>query len=59
MIGNMRRICDRAEYLSNLASCYQPFAQQLTSLANSFQDTALIALLERYLSLEVASKGAE
>lgn len=46
-VGNMQSLCTRADYLSNLDTRYAPFAQQLRTLAESYQSKAILALVER------------
>jgi signal transduction histidine kinase/ligand-binding sensor domain-containing protein/DNA-binding NarL/FixJ family response regulator len=48
LVGNMRDICDRANYLENSDPRYGPFAQRLQSLAQSYRSEAILTLVERY-----------
>lgn len=51
MLGSMRRIRDRADYLEELDPQYIPFAQKLKDLVQGFQEKALLALIEQHLKL--------
>jgi signal transduction histidine kinase/DNA-binding NarL/FixJ family response regulator len=51
MLGSMRKIRERADYLEELDSQYIPFAQKLKDLVQGFQEKALLALIERHLGL--------
>jgi CheY-like chemotaxis protein len=48
-LGNMRRIREQAEYLESLGEAFVPFARKVQELAQSFQERAIVALLEQYL----------
>lgn len=48
MLGSMKKIRERAVYLGELDSQYIPLANQLKDLANSFQEKAIINLIEEY-----------
>ena len=49
MLGSMRKIRDRANYLEELDSQYTPLATELKKLAQGFQEKAIITLIEKYL----------
>ncbi len=49
LLGSMRKIQERATYLENLNQNYVPFAQQLKSLAQDFQDEEIVNLIEKYI----------
>lgn len=51
MLGSMRKICDRADYLEELHPQYRPFAHHLKELAQGFQEKAIITLIEQHLNL--------
>jgi CheY-like chemotaxis protein len=48
LAGNMRDIRERANYLKNSDSRYDPFVRRLQSLAEKYQSEAILALVERY-----------
>ncbi len=47
--GKLRRIRDRADYLKEKSPAYEPFANKLHQLAQSFQERAILALIKKYL----------
>ncbi|MGB3535299.1 MAG: PhnD/SsuA/transferrin family substrate-binding protein [Microcoleaceae cyanobacterium] len=47
MLGNMRKIQERAIYLEELDQKYRPFAQQLKTLAQEFKDSEIVSWIER------------
>ena len=49
MLGSMKKIRDRAEYLEELDPKYAPLAEQLKSLAQRFQEKAIVDLIEEFL----------
>ena len=49
MLGSMKKIRERAIYLAELDEKYAPLAAKLQDLAQSFQEKALVHLLEQYL----------
>ncbi|KJH72860.1 hybrid sensor histidine kinase/response regulator [Aliterella atlantica] len=49
MLGSMRKICDRANYLEALDAKYIPFAHTLKELAGEFQEKAIVSLIKKYL----------
>ncbi len=49
MLGSMRKIRDRANYLEELDSQYAPLATELKNLAQGFQEKAIIDLIEKHL----------
>ena len=49
MLGSMRKIRERAVYLEKLDSQYAPLAAQLKDLAGSFQEKAIVDLIEQFL----------
>jgi signal transduction histidine kinase len=49
MIGNMRRIRERAEYVRSLGEQYHPFAEQLRMLTEEYQSEAILRLIEKHL----------
>ena len=52
MLGSMRKICDRANYLEELDTKYIPFAHTLKELAGGFQEKAIVAFVKKYLPSE-------
>jgi CheY-like chemotaxis protein len=46
--GKLRRIRDRADHLKEKSPEYEPFANKLHELAQSFQERAILALIEKY-----------
>lgn len=52
MLGSMRKICDRANYLEELDKKYIPFAHTLKELAGGFQEKAIVAFVKKYLHSE-------
>ncbi|MGL5082548.1 MAG: ATP-binding protein [Microcoleaceae cyanobacterium] len=49
MLGNMRKIQERAVYLEELDVKYTCFSQKIKALASEFRDGEIIALIERFL----------
>ena len=49
MLGSMRKICDRANYLEELDAKYIPFAHTLKELTRGFQEKAIVAFVKKYL----------
>ena len=49
MLGNMKKIRERAIYLTELDEQYAPFATKLQELARGFQEKAIVRLIEQYL----------
>ena len=49
MMGSMKKIRERAIYLSELDEQYTPLAAKLQDLAQSFQEKAIVNLIEQYL----------
>lgn len=49
MLGSMKKIRERAIYLAELDEQYAPLARKLQDLAQSFQEKAIVYLLEQYL----------
>lgn len=47
--GNMRDIQERAEYVATLGAQYVPFAEKLGSLAENFEEKAILQMMENYL----------
>ena len=47
-LGNMQRIVEYANYLSELDVRYRPFANQLRSLAKNYESKALLSLVEQH-----------
>ena len=50
--GSMRSIIDQAEHLANLDSRYQPFAERLHAMAQSYQSKNILELIEFYVRKE-------
>jgi len=50
MLGSMRKIRERADYLEDLDAKYVPFSQTLKDLVQGFQEKALLALIEHHLN---------
>ncbi len=50
MLGSMRKIRERADYLEELDAQYIPFSQKLKDLVQGFQEKALLALIEQHLN---------
>jgi len=46
LLGNMRKIRERADYLVQLDARYAPFARHLRSLAENYRSKAIVALVE-------------
>jgi signal transduction histidine kinase/CheY-like chemotaxis protein len=46
--GNMRTICDRADFLKSLDARYAPFATRLSTLAARCQSKAIVAFVEEF-----------
>ncbi|WP_424101416.1 ATP-binding protein [Moorena producens] len=51
MLGSMRKIRERANYLAELDQNYSPFANKLKDLARGFEEKAIVDLVENYLHL--------
>lgn len=49
MLGSMKKIRERAIYLEELNEQYAPLANQIKDLASSFQEKAIVNLIEQYL----------
>ncbi|GAB4532606.1 MAG: hypothetical protein Tsb0014_17160 [Pleurocapsa sp.] len=49
MLGSMKKIRQRADYLEELDYKYAPFAQKLKDLAQGFQEKAIVNLVEQFL----------
>ena len=49
MLGNMKKIRERAIYLTELDPKYASFASKIQELAQSFQEKAIVNLIEQYL----------
>ncbi len=49
MLGSMKKIRERAVYLEKLDEQFAPLAAQLKNLANTFQEKAIIDLVEQHL----------
>ncbi|MDJ0650827.1 MAG: ATP-binding protein, partial [Xenococcaceae cyanobacterium MO_188.B19] len=49
MLGSMKKIRERADYLEQLDDKYLPFARKLKNLARGFQEKAIVNLVEKYL----------
>jgi hypothetical protein len=45
----MRRIREQADTLKEKNPKYEPFANKLQELAQSFQESAILALIEKYV----------
>ncbi len=52
MLGNMKKIRQRAIYLAELDQQYASFATKLQDLARGFQEKAIVNLVEQYLTHE-------
>lgn len=50
MIGSMRQVRERADYLEDLDAKYIPFCQRLKELVQGFQEKALLAWIEHHLN---------
>ncbi len=50
MLGNMKKIRDRAIHLEELDEKYVPIATKLKNLAQGFQEKAILNLIEQYLN---------
>lgn len=50
MLGNMKKIRQRAQHLEQLDRKYIPFANQLKELAQGFQEKAILALVEAQMN---------
>jgi hypothetical protein len=55
LIGSMRDIRERADYLETLDEQYLPFADTLRQLAKDFEEQEILALVERYMKKECNS----
>ena len=49
MLGSMKKIRERAIYLQELDEQYLPFTAKIQDLAQSFQEKAIVNLIEQYL----------
>jgi signal transduction histidine kinase/DNA-binding NarL/FixJ family response regulator len=49
MLGSMKKIRQRADYLAELDHKYAPFAQKIKDLAQGFQEKAIVNLVEQFL----------
>ncbi|MCC0178221.1 response regulator [Waterburya agarophytonicola K14] len=49
MLGSMKKISERADYLEELDDRYADLANQLRSLAQGFKEKAIVDLIEQYL----------
>ncbi|NEP53940.1 MAG: response regulator, partial [Moorea sp. SIO3C2] len=52
MLGSMKKIRQRANYLEELDTKYIPFAKKLKDLAEGFQEQKILALVEKYLDID-------
>ena len=50
LLGNMKKIRQRAAYLKELDANYIPFADRLQDLAKGFREKAIVNLVEQYLN---------
>lgn len=48
MVGNMRAIKAKADKILEIDDAYRPFADKLKTLANSYQSSAILRLIEQY-----------
>ena len=55
LVGNMRTIRQRADYLAELDARYRNFADQLRQLSKSYQSQAILDLVEKYVEQKVTS----
>jgi CheY-like chemotaxis protein len=51
MLGSMRQIRERADYLEDLDPRFSSFTQTLKELGQGFQEKAILALIEEHLNL--------
>jgi signal transduction histidine kinase/ligand-binding sensor domain-containing protein/DNA-binding NarL/FixJ family response regulator len=58
-LGNMHDIRARADYLAGLDPDYAAFAMQLRQLAENYQSKAIVALVERYRTVQAAAPAAK
>lgn len=49
LLGNMKKICQRAQYLRLLDQKYAPLANKLEELAQGFQEKAILDLIEQHI----------
>jgi signal transduction histidine kinase/DNA-binding NarL/FixJ family response regulator len=49
MLGSMKKIRERADYLAELDGKYLPFARKIQNLAQKFQEKAIVKLIEEFL----------
>ncbi|MGF1539413.1 MAG: ATP-binding protein [Pleurocapsa sp.] len=49
MLGSMKKIRERADYLEELDSKYLPFARKIRDLAQKFQEKAIVNLVKEFL----------
>ncbi|MEL7036155.1 MAG: hypothetical protein AAFO04_11115 [Cyanobacteria bacterium J06592_8] len=49
LLGSMRKIKERANYLEKLDPKYIPFTHKLKTLAQEFKDEEIITFVEQYL----------
>ncbi|WP_072013871.1 PhnD/SsuA/transferrin family substrate-binding protein [Myxosarcina sp. GI1] len=49
LLGSMKKIIERANYLQEIDSNYATFANELQELARGFQEKAIVNLVEQYL----------
>jgi hypothetical protein len=52
LIGSMRDIRKRADYLETLDAQYFPFADLLRRLAKNYEEQKILTLVERYMKGE-------
>ena len=55
LVGNMRNIRQRADYLAALDARYGPFADRLSQLSKSYRSQAILDLVEKYAERKVTS----
>ncbi len=48
LLGDMRQLTEHAKYIESLGEQYVPFARKLQSLAEGFQERAIMELVEKY-----------
>ncbi|MDP3842384.1 MAG: ATP-binding protein [Oxalobacteraceae bacterium] len=53
LVGNMRHLRQRAEYLTTLDARYGPFAETLRQLTRGYQSQAILDLVEKYVERKV------
>lgn len=56
MLGSIKKIRKRAEYIEALDKKYIPFAHKIRSLAHGFQEKAIVNLVEKISQIKYSNR---